>query len=240
MQKLDRLILTKFSVFFLLVTHSAYSQTTTFSLSQADSLFSAKQYKEALTIYEQLIEEEQSYSPAMLLKVAFISEGMGDFAKATLYLSKYYDYSPNPRVIAKIKTLTNQATLIGYEVSDQEKLVKFLLDWKMELTSFFTFVAVLMLILAVALKDKQKAFYVPAALTLGLAFAANNFLSAPESAIITGNGTLIMDSPTSAGNLIRRVEPGHRVKIKAKVDMWYEVEWNNRTAYIRQHNLSKI
>ena len=54
------------------------------------------------------------YSPSMLLKMAFISEGIGDNENATLYLSKYYDLSPNPQTITKIKSLTGQSELIGY------------------------------------------------------------------------------------------------------------------------------
>lgn len=240
MPNIHRGIIVKIGVFFLGLFYVSVSQASEVSLGKADSLFAGRQYKEALVIYEHLLQEDGSYSPAMLLKMAFISEGMGDFAKSTTYLSKYYDHNPNPKVITKIKSLTSQMTLYGYEVSDQEKFVKFLLDVKMELTAFFTFFALLMLIFAVAYPKKRKVFYAPAIVFLSLGLISNNFLNAPETAIVTGSPTLIMDSPTAAGNLIRKVDVGHRVKIASSVDIWYEVDWNNRKAYIRKDNLSKI
>ncbi|WP_209331975.1 SH3 domain-containing protein [Lunatimonas salinarum] len=240
MPNIHRVIVAKFSVFFLGLFYVTVTQASDISLSKADSLFAEKQYTDALVIYERMLRDEGSYSPAMLLKMAFISEGMGDFAKSTTYLSKYYDHNPNPKVITKIRSLTGQTTLYGYEVSDGEKFLKFLLDVKMELSAFLTFFVLVLIIFAVAYPRKRKVFYAPALVCLTLALACNNLLNAPETAIVTGSPTLIMDSPTAAGNLIRRVEVGHRVKIESSVDKWYEVEWNNRKAYIRKDNLSKI
>ena len=69
----------------------------------ADSLFNQRSYKEAMEIYE-VNFQSGIYSTSMLLKMAFIAEGIGDSERATLYLSKYYDLSPNPQTISKIKT----------------------------------------------------------------------------------------------------------------------------------------
>lgn len=240
MQNILRRIIVKLGVFFIGLLYTAGSQAADFSLVKADSLFAAKQYKEALVIYEHLLYEEDSYSPAMLLKMAFISEGMGDFGQSTKYLSKYYDYNPNPKVITKIKSLTNQTTLYGYEVSDQEKFLKFLLDLKTEITALVVFLGILMLIFALVFSKKRQVFFAPAAIFLLLGFLTNNFLRSPEKAIITGSPTLIMDSPTAAGSLIRKVDVGHRVRIESSVDTWYEVTWNNRRAFIRKDKLSKI
>ncbi|EON75734.1 hypothetical protein ADIS_3766 [Lunatimonas lonarensis] len=240
MQNIHRGIIVKLGVLFLGLFYSPVIQGAVLTLEKADSLFLTKQYKEALVIYEHLLYEEASYSPAMLLKMAFISEGMGDFGKATKYLSKYYDNNPNPKVITKIKSLTSQGTLYGYDVSDREKFFKFLIDVQAELTVLFVFFAVLMLIFALIFRQKKAVFYAPTMVFLLLGFLSNNFLRAPEMGIITGSPTLVMDSPTAAGNLIRKVDVGHRVRIEASVDSWYEVTWNNRKAYIRKDRLSKI
>ncbi|MGB3465691.1 MAG: hypothetical protein WBA74_10490, partial [Cyclobacteriaceae bacterium] len=51
-------------------------------LTTADSLFQAKKYTESFELYEQIIVEDMAYSPAMLLKMAFIKEGLGDYSNA--------------------------------------------------------------------------------------------------------------------------------------------------------------
>lgn len=240
MPSLTHLFIAKLLIFFCYAFQITDCQASVNKLGLADSLFTQKQYKEALDIYEELLLEDEAYSAAMLLKMAFISEGMGDYSKSTLYLSKYYDLNPNPKVIAKIKSLTNQANLVGYDVSDQEKFLKILVDVKSEVTGTFTFLTLLMLIFAWVFTEKRSLFYAPAFIFLLLGFVSNNFLNESETAIVTGSPTLIMESPSAAGNFLRKVDAGHRVKILSSKDIWYEVTWNDKKAYIRKDNLSKI
>lgn len=234
-----RFFIAKLILFFLFAYQITDCQANANGLNLADSLFADKKYQEALQIYERILEDA-SYSPAMLLKMAFIAEGVGDFSQATLYLSKYYSHNPNPKVIGQIKTLTNQGTLVGYNVSDQQKFFKILIDLSQEITATFTLLLLVFLISIIAFPKQRSGFYAPAIVFLVLAFVSNNFLMDKETAIITGATTLIMDKPTAAGNLIRKVDAGHRVVIKSSQDIWYEIEWNDKTAYIKKENVSKI
>jgi len=241
MPNLKWIFLVFLSAFSLLLPHQADCQVKAgTTLSTADSLFAEKKYKEALQHYEKILYEEEAYSPAMLLKMGFISEGIGDFGKASLFLSKYYDYNPNPEVITKIKSLTGQSNLEGYQVSDQDRFLRLLLDYKTEITGASALLMLVFLILVFVFPAKRTVFYYPAMLFLVLTFISNNFLNKPDTGIITGGPVLIMDSPSSAGNLIRRVEAGHRVVITSSQDMWYEVEWGNKSAFIRKADISKI
>src|SRR5690554_4430045 len=108
MQNLKPFILVKYSLFLLLFMQSSIGQASEPALQKADSLFATKNYQEALVIYKEILEDDQAFSPAMLLKMAFISEGLGDYSGTTLYLSKYYDYNPSSQVPEKIRQLTNQ------------------------------------------------------------------------------------------------------------------------------------
>jgi len=241
MPNLRRIFLVFLSGFSLLFSHQADSQVSgNSSLSTADSIFSEKKYKEALQLYETILYEEEAYSPAMLLKMGFISEGLGDYGKASLYLSKYYDYNPNPEVIDKIKSLTGQASLEGYQVSDQDRFLRLLLDYKTIITGSAALLMVVFLIMVFVFPKKRTVFYYPALLFLVVTFASNNLLNKPDTGIITGGPVLIMDSPSAAGNLVRRVEAGHRVTISSSKDMWYQVKWGNKDAYIRKSDISKI
>ena len=242
MPNLNRIFITKLIIFFAAFLQSFNCQADISRLQKADSLFATKNYQEALIIYEDLLQNEETYSPAMLLKMAFISEGVGDYSNGSFYLAKYYDLNPNPRVITKIKTLTEQSNLFGYELKDKDRFMKFLSDLQMEITSAFAFLLMLSLILLYVFGKKadKPRYYLPSILFLVLAFVANNFLSEPNTGIVTGNPTLVMDKPTSAGKLVKVAYPGHRVVIKSSKDIWYEVTWGNQRAFIKKENITQL
>ncbi|WP_317194895.1 SH3 domain-containing protein [Algoriphagus pacificus] len=210
-------------------------------IKRADSLFQQRSYKEAMEIYQQNYQMG-IYSPAMLLKMSFISEGIGDKEHATLYLSKYYDLNPNPQTITKIKSLTGQSNLVGYEVSDGARFMLFLVEYQEFIVgalSFFLLISLIMLWVN-GRKIPEARYYWPSILLIILIFAANNFLKAPRTALVTQSPTMIVTKPSAGGELLDRVEPGHRVKIKSSKDIWYEVEWKNQTAYIKKDNVTRL
>lgn len=182
------------------------------------------------------------YSPSMLLKMAFISEGIGDSEKATLFLSKYYDLSPNQQTITKIKTLTGQKELIGYEVSDGMRFVLFLVEYREIIVGSLTLFLIMSLIFLWSRGNKltEARFYWPSVLLITVIFLINNFLKAPSTALVTSSPTLIRNKPTAGGEPIDLVEPGHRVKILASKDIWYEIEWKEKIAYLKKEDVTRL
>ncbi len=242
MPNLKRIFLSNLMIFLIALLQSFNCQADINKLQKADSLFNTKNYQEAMKVYEDLFENDQSYSPAMLLKMAFISEGKGDYSQASFFLTKYYDTNPNPRVITKIKTLTSQSNLVGYTLSDRDRFFKFLTDLQQEITSGLAFLLIISLILLFIYKmkaDKAK-YYLPSFILIFLIFVSNNFLKDAPTGIVTGSPTLIMDKPTAGGNLIQNVDPGHRVIIKSSKDVWFEIEWGNRNAFVRKESISRL
>jgi tetratricopeptide (TPR) repeat protein len=242
MQSITRIFLTKFIIFFITFLQSFNCQADINKLNKADSLFNNQNYQEAFVIYEDLLQNDESYSPAMLLKMAFIAEGIGDYSQASFYLAKYYDENPNQRVITKIKALTEQSSLIGYELSDKDRFLRFLTDLQSEITATISVILVFSLILLLfyfkgSIKTK---YYLPSIILIIMAFIANNFLDAQKTGIITGSPTLIMDKPTAGGKLINVVDPGHRVVIKSSKDIWYEVKWGEKRAYVKKENITRL
>ncbi len=182
------------------------------------------------------------YSPSMLLKMAFISEGIGDSEKATLYLSKYYDLSPNQQTITKIKTLTGQKELIGYEVSDGMRFVLFLVEYREIIVGSLTLFLIMSLIFLWSKGNKlaEARFYWPSVFLIALIFFINNFLKSPSTALVTSSPTLIRNKPTAGGEPVDLVEPGHRVKILASKDIWYEIEWKEKIAYLKKEDVTRL
>src|SRR5689334_2250894 len=58
-------------------------------IQQADSLFRSKQYTQSLEVYQAMFKERK-YSPAMLLKMAYIQEGLGKIGQTLYYLKLYH------------------------------------------------------------------------------------------------------------------------------------------------------
>ena len=56
----------------------------------------------------------------MLLKMAFIKEGLGDYTNALYYLNLYYLKTYNKRVLKKMENLAEQNKLSGYNYDDVE------------------------------------------------------------------------------------------------------------------------
>ena len=241
MPSLKSIFLAKLSIFFLLFLQSIHCQANVPQLLVADSLFQQRSYKEAMEFYE-LNYQLGIYSPSMLLKMAFISEGIGDNEKATLYLSKYYDLSPNPQTITKIKSLTGQSELVGYEVSDGMRFALFLVEYKVIIVAALTLFLMMSLIFLWSKGNKltEAKFYWPSVVLITLIFGINNFLNAPNAALVTSSPTLIVSEPSAGGELVDLVEPGHRVKIRASKDIWYEVEWKEKIAYIRKDKVTRL
>jgi hypothetical protein len=179
------IFLTKFIIFFWAFLQSFNCQADIIKLQKADSLFNTKNYQEALEVYEDILYNEESFSPAMLLKMAFISEGKGDFGKGSFYLAKYYDVNPQPRVITKIKSLTEQGSLMGYELSDRDRLWNFLTDLETEITATLASMMFISLILLYVFHDKADSpkYYLPTGFLILLVFVSNNFLVNPNTAI---------------------------------------------------------
>lgn len=210
MPNINRNFIIKFSIFLTIILQSINCQADNNKLILADSLFNAKSYKEAYNLYTDILQNDEAYSPAMLLKMAYITEGMGNYEDASLYLSKYYDHNPSPKVISKIKSLTDQPDLKGYTVSDSAQFFKILTDYQQPITGTLALLLVVSLIfIFVKKKTHQPKYLIPSAILILLVFMSNNFLVAPQSGIIKESPTIIMGQPTAAGKFIEKIGRAH-------------------------------
>src|SRR5882762_7573316 len=75
-------------------------------LQKADELYKKKQFTQSFELYEQLFHQGKS-SPAMLLKMAYIQEGLGHISRTLYYLTLYYKETRDERVLAKIDEIAS-------------------------------------------------------------------------------------------------------------------------------------
>ncbi|EIM76653.1 hypothetical protein A3SI_09318 [Nitritalea halalkaliphila LW7] len=240
MQNLKPFFILFFLLFFSKNTQNANAQEITISLEQADAFFAAQDYQEAMEVYEVLLHEQGKFSPAMLLKMAFIAEGRGDLSAASFYLAKYYAHNNSPRVVSKIKLINGQENLRGFTVSDKEQLLSLLLLYKEPLLGALSLLVIVFLILALLKPARAREAAFPALVFCLLALALNNGLQDPKYALIDRMPTLLMEGPSGGSRLVEKLETGHRVQVVGETDNWLRVELENETGYIRKSSLRML
>jgi tetratricopeptide (TPR) repeat protein len=217
-----------------------YSQGNIITVSAVDSLFRQKQYTLALQHYENILEKDQLYSPSMLLKMAFIKEGLGDYTGAMYYLHLYYSKTPNRTVLRKMEDLAQTHQLSGYEYSDLQFFkTQFQKYYLVILEGMLLGAVVVLTVLAVNRKTIfiGNSFKIAYVLYLVFILYYINYLDLGREGIIRQNRIPIMSAPSAGASWIATASQGHKLKLRGEQDIWYEVEWKNRRAYIRKQNI---
>jgi tetratricopeptide (TPR) repeat protein len=216
-------------------------QPTQALLRQADSLFLGKQYTESLRKYEQILDQTGQATPAMLLRMAFIEEGLGDYTQALYYLNLYYRQKPGQAVAVKMEELAARHNLVGYRFSD----VDFFFMWYDRYYAYLMVALILLslLLLSVAAREKVKGRFVlirhgvGLILVLLLNVALLNLRSNAAQAIVSQDGTYLMNAPSAGAGLVHVMQKGNRLDVSGRQDIWLRTEWNGQIAYVRQYHV---
>lgn len=233
-----------FLVFSLSLCLSTYSEANERTLLQADTLFEQGNYTEALAIYTDFFEKQEQTSMQMLLKMAFIHEGLEQYAEALYYLSLYYRQRPSFEGLAHMEALAQRASLRGYEYTELDFVRAFYHRYFEEISLLFLSIGLVCFV--VLLYGAFKAWHIPRhypilLLTfLIIAFSIIVFTKQPPKAIISKNQTYLMEAPSAAAKVSKIINKGHKINILGKQDVWYKLLWNGNTVYIHQNNLNLI
>src|SRR5688572_873023 len=95
------------SIVLSISTFHSLAQTSGFRLQTADSLFRTKRYTQSLEHYEEILRQKQ-YSAAMLLKMAYVYEGLNQIGSAMYYLNLYHIATNDKSVIEKMNELATK------------------------------------------------------------------------------------------------------------------------------------
>ncbi len=212
-------------------------------LTNADSLFKLKKYTESLEIYEQILSEEDKATPQMLLKMAFIKEGLGDYSQALVYLNKYYLHTSDQQARTKMQDIAEENELEGYDSSDTRFVVGLINRHFAPVIGGLLLIAGLLLGNVVYRKVKKKGNATPYAfgsiVILVCLAALLNLQLNKEQVIIIDNHAYIMSGPSSGADLIDVVKKGHRVELLDEQDPWVKIDWKGKEAYIRKNKVRK-
>ncbi len=235
-------ILIKLIVILAAVTVQAQDNVKDIEL--ADSLFAERKYTQSFEIYSTILESENLTSPAMLLKMAYIREGLGDYSNALYYLNLYYLQTHNKRALRKMEDVAKKYNLEGYKYTDVEFFMNVFYRYYSAIVYGLSGLVLILIGYMIYKKLRMKVnpgfslFYL--IIVVGLLFYVVNFGKRYQKGIIISPDTYLMDGPSSGAKLIAIADMGHRVHVLGKDDVWVKVEWEGSIAYIKENNILQI
>ncbi len=213
-------------------------------LEYADSLYNHGKYTQALESYKDLLSDTGSASPAMLLKMAFIEEGLEDYGSALYYLNLYYLQTFEEAALQKMENLAKRHHLRGYEQTDSEYFTNFYFRYSPIIIAGIIGLAVLVFGILYYQKSRLKRRPTGwAILLVGLyacLFYLTNFGLDYQRGVLTGEYNLLRDAPSSASQPQTVAGSGHRVKVVGKKDTWIKVLWEGEEKYVRESQIKII
>jgi hypothetical protein len=224
-----------------------FAQNKVPMLELADSLFRQKKYLDAFSVYESVFNERKEYSPAMLLRMAYIKDIREEYTEALYYLSLYHSQFPDRKVLEKISEIAQKNKLSGYELSDFEYVMLLYQRYIWAVTAFILagFLAGLAYLFWRKRMGKD-VLYGAILLNLGMAlyFWAFNYGFHHQKGIVRNEKALIMNGPSAGGDVLEVIAKGNCLEVIGTEDIWYRVKWNDKEkaqeAYVRQSNLFLI
>jgi hypothetical protein len=222
--------------------HSACAQIFSRQLAYADSLYRVKQYTQSLEIYEEVLAAKQ-YSPSMLLKMAFIEEGLGKVSKSLYYLNLYYLATGDDQTLLKMEELAVKNRLEGYQNSESDQFYYHVNKYGYLISLLLASVALFALVWMYTQKKKGKrsvAVVVVMMIFLVLLAVNVNFPMTDSTVMITRSKTYLMSGPSAGANVIGVVDEGHKLRMLNRKDVWLEVQWFDQPVYVKENRVTPI
>ena len=234
---MNSIIKTRILIFFLIFVSTNILANEKYLLNEGDSLFKLRKYVNAKKIYENLYYEKNYFSDAMLLKLSFIEEGIGNYEKALIYLSKHYYQTHNKETSTKIKSIAKKNELIGFEQNDLSLILNAYNKNIYLIHSILVLILVLYLIIG---EIKDIIYHIRFMIISVLVLAIMNFNLTKKQGIVDQDNTYIMNGPSSGSDVYSIIKKGNKLKISKEYSIWYEVIFENKKKYIRKKNISLI
>ncbi|MGL1889053.1 MAG: SH3 domain-containing protein [Reichenbachiella sp.] len=228
------------------VTHSLLGQQVikTTNIILADSLFRQQEYVESFEMYDDIVQKSGKTSPQMLMKMAFIKEGLGNYSQALLFLNRYYLATADKKALHKMEELAEEHNLTGYKSNDKHFFIgllnRFFIPFYLSIIT--TSVLLILIVLYRKFKSKSNAWPYAIVLTLLLTsfYLMINLPLKNNQAIVLEDNAYLMTGPSSGSDLVDILDKGHRLEILDIDELWIKVIWQDQKAYVRQSKVQKV
>jgi hypothetical protein len=231
------------SALLVLVFSKAPAQSGQIELKKADSLFQAKQYTQSFELYASL-QKEKHYSPAMLLKMAYIQEGLGHISMSLYYLNLYYQASHDEQALTKMEEIASKNSLEGYQSSELGSFLSRLQQYSPQISAALFSIIVFFFALTFYQRVKQQknpiAYAVVLLFFLALLFVHTHFSDYLKTGVVTESSTYLMSGPSAGSSVVSIITEGHQLKILGKTDVWIKVNWKDHEVFIKESSLLPV
>lgn len=222
----------------VLLSLSAHGQKPT--IKSADSLFQAKQFTQSIAAYQALLNEKQ-YSPAMLLKMAYIEQGLGKIGATLYYLNLYHMATGDEPALQEAQTLAAKFNLNGYTRNTnpwQEWIIK---NRMLILASLTCILLIASIVFFIQRMKNRKPWLVAGLIVLiSASILYFNTLTDPTFVIVNSNNTFVMEGPSAGASVEGILSEGNRLELLGNQDVWLKVKWNNKIAFVKQNSVLKV
>ncbi|MDX2301199.1 MAG: SH3 domain-containing protein [Microscillaceae bacterium] len=235
---------TFFIIFMFFCVNCLANKDLDAKITEANALFERKKFTESLELFEEVFAQTHEVSPNMLIKMAFVSEGLGNYTDALYYLSLLYLYAPQDATLIQMENIAHTYRLSGYEHSDLDYI-------RAIYQRYFTYLAFLFLgicglgfifiLYLYYLKQRIALRYkIPLLVLLSVGFFLMRFSEESLMGIVIQDKSYLMSAPSSGSKPVEIIAKGHRVFVLGKQDIWYKILWNEKELYIKESNLRPI
>ncbi|MBO3270593.1 SH3 domain-containing protein [Hymenobacter defluvii] len=229
-----------FSFLALLGSQPILAQKDTEALQKADSLFAADSIEAAYPFYQQVLRQQKVYSPRMLLRMAYVQEGLGHYPAALYYLSLAQARQPRRSTWAKMASLAQRHRLTGYPDSWRQQLRIVFRRYYYRLLQAALLVAVVGGTVLWLRRRERRGWWVAYAAYVLATAAFLNLLRPERSGLVARSRAALMAGPSPGATWLTTAAVGDRLVVLGKQDVWYRVRWQGKDAYIRQHDLLEV
>jgi len=226
---------------FLLTATIGNTQSLEKELVKADSLYEKKQYISAIKIYEKIYNEGNS-SPAMLLKLARIEEGIGNLGQSMFYLEKYHQFTKDEKVIDYLKKTVESKKAIGFNYGLTYEADLLYKEWKIHFQLLFSIIIIFGLGMIIKHRNslqKKKNYFAMIIIPILFVASLNNYNGKSE-AIVIRSPSYLLEGPSSGANLVEQVSVPAKVQVKDQIDVWSKVIIEEKEAYIKTSRIKKL
>jgi hypothetical protein len=210
------------------------TQPTFVSIQQADSLFEKGQFGAVLPLYRAQIWQRRRVSARLLLQLAYAEHQQTHYAAELLYLNMALARQPRLSTWRQLASLAQRQRLVGYPTTWQQ-------DIRVQVQRYYYPVLQGLLsgavLAAVGLllrrrRTSQGAWLVYGAYLLSTG-AYIHWLRPVPTGIVARPGVALMAGPGAGAAWLSTAAPGDRLPVLGRRDIWLQVRWQERIAYVR-------
>jgi len=204
-------------------------------------LFRAGAYEQAYPFYRQVLRDGRQASPQLLLRMAYVQEGLGHYPAALYYLNLAQVRQPRHTTWHKITELAQHQRVTGYPDSWRQSLLITFQRYYYRLLQLLLIGAVVGgTLLLIRRRTFTHGWWLGYAVYLGLVATFLNVLAPSQAGIVASSHAALMGGPGAGAAWLTTAAAGDRLVVRGQRDIWYQVEWRGQAAYIRRSDLLLI